>query len=261
MPNQYTEPYKQLEIAWLKENINKYPNWESFINAYNSTFPNNQKRPETLRSYCNRALHLYISGSSKPKQKRYTKEQDQWLIENIKNYSFEELTREFNKTFNESRTLSSISQRCNTNLNIYNEREVFLKNKSKLIGYERTNKDGYTFVKVRHTKVKNYRANYKKDKLWECNFIPKAQFVYESYYNIKIKYNERVIFLDKNIQNFNIDNLYCVDARINAEMCRWNMYSTDKELTKTRIKILELKHVLQGNKEYAENTIRERTKA
>ena len=55
-----------------------------------------------------------------------------------------------------------------------------------------------------------------------------------------------VIFLDKNKKNYNIDNLYCLGRNIHSTMCKNRWYTTDRNITLTAIKYLELMQALKG---------------
>lgn len=50
-----------------------------------------------------------------------------------------------------------------------------------------------------------------------------------------------ICFLDGNIENFDIENLYPIDRKVSAYMSRNRLWSANPELTKTAILLAELK--------------------
>lgn len=107
------------------------------------------------------------------------------------------------------------------------------------LGTERITKDGYIEVKI------------KEPNKWKL----KQRIIWEEHYG-KIPKNHIVIFSDKNISNFNIDNLLLVSRNELLCMNKHGLISEDKDLTKAgnitakiKIKINEiLKNDSNNNK-------------
>lgn len=86
------------------------------------------------------------------------------------------------------------------------------------IGTE-SNRKGYVYIKV---KDGNNNKNWK----------PKQRIIYEQHYG-KIPDGYKIIFADGNNRNFEIDNLIMVTNNEEMVMNRYDLRSTDKEITKT----------------------------
>lgn len=97
------------------------------------------------------------------------------------------------------------------------------------VGSERIGKDGYLQVKVAEPKT------------WKQKHV----VIYEKYYG-PVPKGSKVIFLDRNINNFNIENLACVTA---AELARLNQnhrISEVPEVTKAGIALEKYKAVIRA---------------
>lgn len=191
---------------------------------------------------------------------KYSEAEDKFLIENVKGISLKELTDKFNQRFNINLSESSIAnrkvklhlssgitggqfQKGHTPANKdrkWNEYMPKEKQKNCLktafkkgniphnhrnVFEERLDKNGYIEIKVKEPNV------------WQ----QKQRYIYEQYYG-KIPKNHKVIFLDGNNRNFNIDNLKLVSGAehliINKNKLRYN----NKELTETGILIAKIIH-------------------
>lgn len=73
--------------------------------------------------------------------------------------------------------------------------------KRRKLGDERTDKDGYTMVKVRRFRDKHYSTS-----CWK----PKHRVIWEEANNKKLPSNTVVVFADGNRQNFDPDNLVAI---------------------------------------------------
>ena len=93
----------------------------------------------------------------------------------------------------------------------------------KPVGSERVTRDGYTEVKI------------KDPNKWEL----KHRHIYKKHYG-EIPSGYNVIFADKNISNFDIDNLILVSKAEMLILNREKLIFEDKELTKTGVNIAKL---------------------
>ena len=93
----------------------------------------------------------------------------------------------------------------------------------KPVGTERVTRDGYTEVKI------------KDPNKWEL----KHRHIYKKHYG-EIPSGYNVIFADKNISNFDIDNLILVSKAEMLMLNREKLIFEDKELTKTGVNIVKL---------------------
>lgn len=87
--------YTTLQEEWLKNNIKRYKRYDDLVNAFNNEFDESRTR----YGIQSRVRKLNISLS--PLKRTYTKEQNEWLLQNAYNYeTYDLLAKEFNKFFN-----------------------------------------------------------------------------------------------------------------------------------------------------------------
>lgn len=202
--------YSEEEDNWIIKNYNKFSRRELCI-IYNKKF-NKEIGYRSLENYCSKLIKkgLIKRSLEKPKDRfLFTKEMIQWLIDNKANYTCVDLTNEFNKKFNANTTQSSIKKllthkktnlskkgiRAKIDSEIYHKCEVGC-----IIQHQ-----GSNYIKISkkpQNESKYYLAKYYKRY---------ADYVYEKHYNIKIPENKKVLHLDGNLLNDNIENLMLVD--------------------------------------------------
>lgn len=181
----------------------------------------------------------------------YSKEEDKFLIDNVKGISLKELTNRFNEKFNLNLSESSIANRKNklglssgitggqfkkghkTHNKGKKQIEYMSKEaieKSKLTRFkkgnipsnhrelyeERITKDGYIKIKI------------KEPNKWQL----KHRYIYEKEYG-KIPDGYNVIFLDGNKQNLDLSNLKLVSKAEDLIMNNNKLFTNDKDLTET----------------------------
>lgn len=98
------------------------------------------------------------------------------------------------------------------------------------IGAESVEKDGYIFIKV------NDITNGKK----EDNWMPKQQYIYEQYHNVKVPKGSIVIFADGDIRNYDIDNLVQVTRAELLYLNRHHLIYNNADLTKVGVTIAKV---------------------
>ena len=91
------------------------------------------------------------------------------------------------------------------------------------VGSERINRDGYVEVKIKDPAT------------WEL----KHRVVWEKHYG-KVPKDHNVIFLDKNRNNFNIDNLACISRQELLMLNRHRLNSENAEITRMGISLAKL---------------------
>lgn len=181
----------------------------------------------------------------------YTKEQDDFLIKNVKGISLKELTNKFNTYFNLNLSESSIANRktklglhssinsgCFKKGNISHNKgkkwseymsEKGQKNSLKTcfkkgnvphnhrkVGSERITKNGYIEIKI------------KEPNEWQL----KHRYIYEKKYG-KIPKGYNLIFLDGNKQNIELSNLKLVSKAEDLIMNNNGLFTIDKDITNT----------------------------
>lgn len=185
---------------------------------------------------------------------KYSIEEHQFLIDNVKGITLKELTKRFNTKFGLNVSEEAIANQKNK-LGIssgivggqfqkgqvpYNKGKkmpayvykkvnptMFKKGNipknHRELGSERIDKDGYIEIKIEEPNK------------WEL----KHRYIYESMYgNIPTGY--KVIFADGNKQNLDLDNLILVSPSEQLIINRNGLYKRDKELTKTGANIAKL---------------------
>lgn len=190
----------------------------------------------------------------------YSEEEDKFLKENVKGISLKELTQRFNSEFNLNLNERSIANR-KKKLHLYSgitggqfqkgqtswnkgkkwdeyltkEKQEKIKNacfkegniphNHRQIFEERLDKNGYIEIKIKEPDV------------WKS----KHRYIYEQHFG-KIPKNHKVIFLDGNNRNFNIDNLKLVSNAEELIMNNNKLRYNNKELTETGILIAKIIH-------------------
>ena len=171
--------------------------------------------------------------------RKFTAEQDAWLLEQAPHLSRKETTRLFNELFDDNRTEEVLKVHCNRELEIKRTKTTRANSQRtrcdvKPIGAE-TVYNGYTFVKVTDENMGNFYDN------WEL----KQRVLWRKLHG-EIPPKHQVIFLNRDRSDFNEENLYCVSSAINAIMIKNKWYSTDRNITLTAIKWCELHFALKG---------------
>lgn len=192
---------------------------------------------------------------------KYTDEIKNFILKNYKGIGNEELKNLINKKFDTNLTTSQIKRyKANHKLDSgltghfpkghvsHNKGKkmspeqyerckatMFKKGKNpqnhRPVGSERVGKDGYMHIKVAEPNK------------WQ----QKNVYIYEKHYG-EIPKGYKVIFLDQNKYNFDINNLACVSNRQHAVMCRKHRYTENAELTKVGKTLTELEGLIREKK-------------
>lgn len=174
---------------------------------------------------------------------KYTDEQAEWLRNNY-DYpeTYEQLTERFNLYFGDNRSRDQIREKCNKSLGLrgkINNTRYGLKPKEQVpIGTIRKSQTA-TYIKVLEVPDKTYFSGYA-----EPYWLPLQKKIYQDAYG-EIEPGKMVCFLDKNTENFELDNLYCIDRRISAIMAKNHWWTESREHTLTAIKWCELHYALK----------------
>lgn len=181
---------------------------------------------------------------------RYTEAEIAWLTDNIANYSYPELVKEFNAVFGLNISYGAMTSYCIKSLKIKRgvrasgakKGEAYITAHNKPIGSER--KSGIdVWVKVAND-WQPQRLALTKNPNWQR----KKDYVWERHYGEKPK-GGLIVFLDGNRDNFAPENLYCVSRVVNFMMVKNKWYTTNRDLTLTAIKYCELFYALRGELE------------
>lgn len=199
---------------------------------------------------------------------KYSAEEHQFLIDNVKGITLKELTRRFNKKFNTNVSENAISNQ-KTKLGIrsgilggqfpkghipankgrkgYMTPEQYEKCKATMfkkgnvlanrrpIGSERYNSRDGILIKVQ-------------DGHLQKNWMPKGRYIYEQAHG-KIPEGHKVIFADGNNKNFDLDNLVLVSNAEELIMNRNKLFKQHKELTKAGVAVAKVINKVNKRKE------------
>ena len=170
-------------------------------------------------------------------RRKFNPQLHEWLVKNSKDYTAKELVVKAKELFNEDFTLKQMQQYFWHHDNIqykYEQKNKSHSNKALPIGSERIKSDGMHQIKVGPRK-----------------WVYKQRKIYEEYYNVKLKDDEYVIFLDQDRNNFSIDNLKVISRRTSAIMANEKLFFKNKDLTATGVvlaeTIIKTKEVLESD--------------
>jgi len=167
----------------------------------------------------------------------YTKEEDKFLIDNVKGITELELVNKFNKHFNLNLSYKSIKNRkhrlkiknglksTNKKENSYKYPKGHIPHNSVPIGTE-VEKDGYIWIKIKNGSGKQ-------------NWIQKHRLLWEQNKG-KIPKGYVLIFKDGNKKNITLDNLELISKKEMLLLNDYGLIFNNKELTESGINIAKL---------------------
>ena len=213
--------YNQEKYKWVVDNFGNYDNSKKLAEAFSLKF-NIEMTDTKIRSLC-KTLNL-----SRGRQDGYTNEQDIWLKNIHEKKSFREVTELFNEKFGCNRSRDSIMKHCINTLNLRYENQYRYGSKipgnTKKLLSEYVNSQGVTLIKTERGK-------------WQS----KTRYVYEKYKG-KVGKGFQVIQLDRDKNNFSLDNLEKVPLQYMLMLNRNRWITENAEITKTAIKLCELRY-------------------
>ena len=206
------------EKKWLIENAKSgiFKSCADLTDTYNALFRQRRKK-DNIYSY------LYQWGvtlNTNHNNNKYTGDMDEWLRGNFKKHATAEaLTKEFNDTFNTSKTVEALSHRCRK-IGLKRSLHRFKKGQKfnlKPVGTIVDRKKQF-YIKVNNNNNKS---------AW----VPLKKIVYEKTVG-KIPNGYCVISLDGNKHNVDPKNLYCIDRRATPTMAKFGWYTENRVITK-----------------------------
>lgn len=173
----------------------------------------------------------------------YTVEQVEWLKKYFHSAgSYKELAEWFNSRFNAARSPEQLRDKCGKNLRLKgmpNCAKYGNKPKEELpIGSIRKSQN-CTYIKVEMLNGSTHISGYQ-----EPYWLPLQKKIYQDNFG-KIGDNEMICFLDGNPDNFEVDNLCCINRKISAMMSSNKWWTNSKEHTLTAIRFCELYFALK----------------
>lgn len=186
--------------------------------------------------------------SKAKKDHRFTEEEKNFLRENISDYTYSQLAEVFNERFGTNLTHGNISDVCLKRMGIKrNKPYAFKKGKKTFNAYPIGTEifDGWlTWLKISD----EYEEGTGRWKYQSVNWVKKHIYVYENVCG-KIPDGHILIFLDKNKQNCNIDNLYCVSRKVGLMIGKNKWHTENRETTLTAIKWCKLFYAMKDRME------------
>ncbi len=117
------------------------------------------------------------------------------------------------------------------------------------LGTERKDKNGYIEVKVKFSEYLTAGTR-GKCSTFDTVWIKKHRKIWIDHYGDNIPTKSKIIFLDKNKYNFDINNLACVTNREHATMCKKHRYTENAKLTKIGKTLTELENLIKNKRGY-----------
>jgi hypothetical protein len=217
--------YRGYDDKWILEHLSEYTSWKNLFDTYFSTFH--------FGTYRNFRNHLY---NDLGLTRKFTEEQNNWIIKNYPVLGAKKATEEFNKIFPVGRSRSTIvSQAFKLGVQVNGDVAASLQKScseklpigSSVIRYSK--KDGRKSPKAT---------------VWVK--LETGEWVRESYAAVgKIEKHQRVIHLDGDTFNNSKDNLEVVDMKTLSKMSAYKMWSEDPTITKTGIMCVQLENLLE----------------
>lgn len=176
----------------------------------------------------------------------YTEEEYDFLRNNISENSYSELCKKFNIEFNCNVTLSAIEHTCKR-IGIHHGHpgNIFVKNENNPFSITRPIGSEMVSAGKVYVKVANHPMPSGKSRI-NINWVQKNRYIYEQVHG-KIPDGHMIVFLDSNRNNFDINNLYAIPAKINMMLGANKWFSSDRNVTLTAIKWCELFYALKQN--------------
>ena len=220
--------YTVEELQWLKDHLHEM-SWDDLHREFCERF-NVRVAKKTLNAV------LYKRGILKVPRHHWTEEERRFLIENNDSCTLPELTERFNQEFGLNLGYGAVTQQCQFYLGLRRGENTFQAAEVPA-GTERIKNGGkYGFVKVKMPGAVrgHHREAWRKkaDVIWEDLHGPLPE-------------GGVVVHLDGNHMNFDPDNLYCINRKIQAVMSSNQWWTDSKEHTLTAIKWCELYYAMK----------------
>ena len=209
LTNGLRKKFTDEQIKWVKENYKGIQNKE-LTEMLNKKFNTNftEQQIESLKGKFGLNSGLWH---------KYSEEENQWIIDNCKGFTYDQLTKEFNKKFKTNLTKKRM---LNKIVKLNRAKDVLRTWAPK--GAEKLRPDGYIYIKVANDE-----------------WVPKHRYIYEQHYG-KIPEGCIVMFLDGDKTNFELDNLCLVERKIQLLASSRGLLTTDKEINETALLLSEL---------------------
>lgn len=171
----------------------------------------------------------------------YTKEEDEWLCQNLLKYTYKDLVAAFNQTFQTSIGYYALKSHCiGKGFKGGTKESKGYKNwRFATIGTESIY-NGRIYVKVSDAPTSRTAKNHM------ANWMEKGRVVWEQHHG-KIPKGHNIVYLDGNPLNCEISNLECTTQSIQGGVSL--LSGTSPQLVRCAIKMKTLENILEGVKQ------------
>lgn len=210
--------------AFIRDNY-MHMSREELTKAYNEKFGENRS-VRSICTYCKRNGYKKWSNIG---VEGYTKEEDEWLLENAKLYSCPELSRRMMEIFGRKHSDGSLKQHCRASLGI---------KKAHGLVYDTTPKNKAPIGSISRW---GCRKTIKIDETsgpGHDGWVSYGRYIYEQAHG-KLPDDYQVIHIDGDQENFDLNNLLAVNRKEHAILSahRWHGKG---DITKTGVKYAKL---------------------
>lgn len=199
--------YTEEEVEWLKENVYGVRH-EELAKRFNERFGTNVNRYNIRNMLTRRGIKNGLNQSD------LTKEMKQFVFDNYKGISNQELADKLNEKFGTNFNARKFMDfKWANGLKSGYQYKPWMDWEKEHLG-ETLRKDGYTYIKIHKT------------------WYPKQRYVYEQHYG-ELKKGDVILFKDGDKENFDIDNLIKVNKNILGRVAC--LMTDDKEINNSII--------------------------
>lgn len=242
--------YTKEDIEFIRSNIdtmNFNQMAESFSLKYGMKFLGCSIQKVAQRNGIKKTIRVYRERKNRSiKFDEITEEKEAFIKDNFDKYeTYQELANAYNKKFDTDCSSSSMNTLCREKYGLtHNNVGKFQKDGRSVrldIGTERVGSGYKICIKASDKDVPNGNSS---------NWIQKSRYIYEKHCG-EIPSGNVVIHLDGDLDNFDIDNLYCIDRKISALFAKNDWWKLDRETKLTAIKWCELNFALKRGDAHA----------
>lgn len=226
--------YTQEHLDWLLNNYRFYNSYNQIAENFNKNFQV-EKSVSAIQQTLTKKLKVQVS--TPKKSHHYTEEEEEWLLNNHSLYSsFQEIADKYNQIFTRNKSATAISDKLNKGFglnlgkNITSYKEGNIKQQLPIGTIRKVN--GYSYIKTKDSQFA-YQSGYS-----EPYWTPLQKKIWQDHYG-EIAEDEMVVFLDKNKENFDLNNLCCINRRISVRLAQNGWYSENANVTLAGIKWCE----------------------
>lgn len=173
---------------------------------------------------------IYVNGKARSSRymPEYTKEELDFIRENIKNHTIKEVSEMLTKKFGTNRTRDGVKSVMEKH-GIKTGRDGRFKpgdkpSNTKEVGSTRIDRDGYILVKIAEPN----------------KWVHKHRVVYEEHHGVKLTKDDIIIFKDGDRTNVDIDNLLKIDRAVHIRMNTEGFRSGHPEILEAGIALTKL---------------------